>query len=174
MRLIAFLSPDRSAIFSDDGKYRYHLHRKIGEESRRAAAFIMLNPSTADHLVDDPTIRRCVGFCRRWGCGELHVVNLFAIRATAPADIRKAADPVGPENGSWVRRVVERTRDGLVVCAWGAHGSYMDQDLTVLGWIGHLCSPMALGVTKDGHARHPLYVPYGAGLAPFVGRRSTG
>jgi hypothetical protein len=133
--------------------------------------FIMLNPSIADHELDDPTIRRCLGFCQRWGCGELHVVNLFAVRATNPAHMKLAADPVGPDNLDWVKRAVDAaTALGLVVCAWGIHGSYMDQDLTVLAWIGSGRQPMALGVTRDGRPKHPLYVPYAAGLVPFVGR----
>jgi hypothetical protein len=155
-----------SAVISPCGKYRYHLGRELAAGGR-VATFIMLNPSTADHLVDDPTIRKCVGFCQRWGCGELRVVNLFAVRATDPADMRKAADPVGPENREWICRA--SATGSLVVCAWGMHGTYMDQDLTVLGWIADLCEPMALGVTKDGNPRHPLYVPYAAELAPFAG-----
>jgi hypothetical protein len=113
-----------------------------------------------------------MGFARRWGCGELHVVNLFAFRGTKPAAIGKTLDPVGPENREWVRRAVELASDGLVVCAWGTHGAFMGQDETVLGWIEGNFRPMALGVTKEGHPRHPLYVPYAAELVPF-NRRMT-
>jgi hypothetical protein len=134
----------------------------------------MLNPSTADHEVDDPTIRKCMGFCRRWGASEMNVVNLFAFRATNPADMKRADDPVGPENAVWVRLAVDRAanpdeaaRRGPVVCAWGAHGSYMGQNLAVLGWLGDICQPMVLGITKDGHPRHPLYVSYEAEPVPF-------
>ena len=66
--------PNRSTVISRDGKYRYHLWRRIAQ-GERVATFIMLNPFTADGCVDDPTIRKCMGFCRRWVCGELHVVN---------------------------------------------------------------------------------------------------
>jgi hypothetical protein len=160
------LPPTRSAVVSDCGQYRYHLYRRLGE-GRRAATLIMLNPSTADHEVDDPTIRKVMGFARRWACDELHVVNLFAFRATRPADLREAADPVGPENREWLRRAVELACDGLVVFAWGTHGAYMGQDKAVLGWIGGLCQPMCLSLTRDGHPRHPLYVPYSARLTTF-------
>jgi hypothetical protein len=155
------LPPTRSVVVSNCGKYRYHLYRKLGE-GRRSATFIMLNPSTADHKFDDPTIRKVMGFVRRWGCDELHVVNLFAFHATKPADLRAATDPVGPENRAWLRRVVELARDGLVVCAWGVHGASMGQDRAVLRWIRGLCQPMCLGLTRDGHPRHPLHVPYSA------------
>ncbi len=161
-------APAKSAVISTCGRYRYHLHRRIGE-SGRVATFIMLNPSTADAEVDDPTIRKCIGFSQRWGCGELHVVNLFAVRATDPADMRKAEDPVGPDNHEWVCWAADK--GNLVVCAWGTHGSYLGQDLTVLGWIEDLCKPMALGMTRDGHPKHPLYVPCNAELLPFAGRR---
>jgi len=60
---------------------------------------------------------------------------------------------------------------GLVVCAWGAHGSYMDQDETVFGWIESMCKPHALGLTREGHPRHPLYVPFKVELVPFTGRK---
>jgi hypothetical protein len=158
-------TPARSAILSADGRYRYHLSRRLDTGAARIATFIMLNPSTADHLVDDPTFRRCLGFCRRWGCGELHVVNLFALRATDPRNLRRAADPVGPENRAWVRRAA--AIGGLVVCGWGTHGSYMGQDLTVLRWIEDCCTPLALGITRGGQPRHPLYVPYAARLEPY-------
>jgi len=161
--------PAGSAIISADGRYRYHLSRRFEIGADRIATFIMLNPSTADHLRDDPTIRRCVGFCRRWDCGVLHVVNLFAVRATDPRDIREVADPVGPENRKWVCQAA--AIGDLVVCGWGTHGSYMDQDLTVLRWIEDCCTPLALGVTRGGQPRHPLYVPYAAGLEPYHGRR---
>jgi hypothetical protein len=176
MNTLFDLQPTKTAVISSCGKYRYHLHRTIPGFGHRVATFIMLNPSTADHEVDDPTIRKCVGFCQRWGCGELHVVNLFAVRATDPTDLRKASDPAGPENHEWVRRAVRLSTDphagGPVVCAWGTHGAYMEQDRTVLGWIEGFCQPIALGLTKDGHPRHPLYAPYSAEVIPFTGGRT--
>jgi hypothetical protein len=103
------------------------------------------------------------------------VANLFAVRATHPADMRKAIDPVGPENHDWVMEAVARAgarRDaadrGPVICAWGTHGSYMDQDQAVLGWVRGLCTPMALGFTRNGLPWHPLYVPYTAELMPLL------
>jgi hypothetical protein len=168
------LLPTKSAVISPCGKYRYHLRRETGS-GHGVATFVMLNPSTADAEVDDPTVRKCLGFALRWGCCELHVVNLFAIRATAPADLQTAGDPVGSENREWVEHAIKKVRRNLivgpVVCAWGIHGSYMDQDQTVLGWIEGLCQPMCLGMTKDGHPRHPLYMPYSAELVAFGGRK---
>lgn len=167
-----------NAVVSSCGAYRYLLTREVGR-GNRTVTFIMLNPSTADAVTDDPTIRRCIGFVRQWRCGRLVVVNLFAVRATDPADMRKASDPVGPQNHAWVKRAVERAAApcdpadrGPVVCAWGTNGSFMDQDLKALGWIEGLCTPMALDVTRNGHPKHPLYVRYTAELVPFSGRHA--
>ena len=90
--------PSRSAELSEDSKYRYWLRRswKYGGDGQ-VICFIMLNPSTADALTDDPTIRRCMGFVRSWGGSVLSVRNLFALRATDPAELRTASDPVGPK-----------------------------------------------------------------------------
>src|SRR5438128_11131670 len=106
------------ATFSRDRRYRYRLWRRW-DRSRAVVAFVMLSPSTADAMHDDPTIRRCVGFARAWGCGGVDVVNLFALRATDPRALRKAADPIGPANERHLRRAVRAA--GLVVLAWGAH-----------------------------------------------------
>ncbi len=163
-------SQARSAVISPDGNYRYHLCRKLSDDPR-VATFIMLNPSTADAQFDDPTIRKCLGFSRRWSCGELQVVNLFALRTKSPASLRRAPDPVGPENLDWLQHAVNRAvnqtnpaRRGPVICAWGAYCHQMGQAETVFGLIQEICEPVCLGVTRDGHPRHPLYVPYSAEL----------
>jgi hypothetical protein len=105
------------ADLSPCGTYRYLLGRRVGEGDR-TALFMMLNPSTADATEDDPTIRRCTGFARREGCGVLEVVNLFAYRATDPAELRTAPDPVGPANDHHIKAALGRV--ALVVVAWGA------------------------------------------------------
>jgi hypothetical protein len=170
------ITAGRSAVISFCGRYRYFLTRQVGPGDR-TATFIMLNPSTADGVTDDPTIRRCIGFARRWHCGRLVVVNLFAIRTTDPAEVRKADDPEGPANHAWLKRAVERavapdhpTEGGPVVCAWGTNGCYLEQDLTVLGWLERVCRPMALEITRGGHPKHPLYASYAARLVPYAGR----
>lgn len=167
------------ATISACGRYRYSLSRIISPSSR-VVNFIMLNPSTADAQNDDPTIRRCIGFAKTWGFGKLIVTNLFAIRATDPKSMLAADDPVGPENAVHVKRAAELAFNiyaeafnephGLVVCAWGNHGAYMDQDLTTLGWIGHY-KPVALRVSKDGHPAHPLYLPKNSAPIRYHGRK---
>ncbi len=163
---------EQSAVISACGRFRYLLTRQVGP-GPRTTTFIMLNPSTADATNDDPTIRRCIGFARSWGCGRLAVLNLFAVRATDPADMKRADDPVGPENRGWFERTLQTHRDGPVVCAWGVHGEHRGQDLTVLGWLeGYDVEPLTLGITRDGHPKHPLYLPKGAELVAFKARRT--
>lgn len=152
----------KDAYISEDGLYRYSLTRDWHEEFPMML-FVMLNPSVADHKQDDPTIRRCINFAKREFCGMLEVVNLFAFRATNPEDMKAAEDPVGPNNDAIIREALKEA--DKVVCAWGAHGSYQGRDAVVLDIIrqsGHV--PMALGVTKAGLPRHPLYLKNDAPL----------
>ncbi len=168
--LPGLLPLEQNAVISDCGLYRYLLTRDLSPNPR-TAKFILLNPSTADATNDDPTIRRCIGFARRWGCGRLAVLNLFAFRATDPSEMKRADDPVGPENRDTFDRMLRSHHDGPVVCGWGVHGEFRDQDRTVLAWLTQLdVQPLALGTTKDGHPRHPLYLPGDAELVPFSGR----
>jgi hypothetical protein len=164
----------QNAVLSDCGLYRYVLTRQVGPQNR-IATFIMLNPSTADAVKNDQTIRKCIGFARLWECGRLVVVNLFAFRTTDPAEMRRAKDPVGPENKAWLVKTLAGIGDGPVVCGWGVHGSYRDQDMTVLGLVDQLgIRPGALAITKDGQPKHPLYVSYSAEPAlAFDARRAT-
>lgn len=149
------------AAFSACGRYRYALWRRWG--AGPGVAFIGLNPSTADHEMDDPTIRRCIGFARQWGFGSVSVFNLFAFRATKPDELRLAEAPVGPENDRWLRNAgsVER----LVVAAWGVHGSHRGRDRRARALLPDLS---CLGITQGGHPRHPLYLRSDAPLQPFT------
>ncbi len=145
---------ERGADFDETGAFRYRLWRRW-DPSGPVVAFVGLNPSTADADQDDPTIRRCLGFARRWGFGALEVVNLFAWRATRPQDLRRAVDPVGPENDAVLKRTA-RDADRVVAC-WGVHGAWRQRDTEVLAW---LPGPLhCLGRTQGGQPRHPLYLP---------------
>ena len=168
----ASLLPRGSAVISDCGGYRYRLTRWLGLQAP-IATFIMLNPSTADAEQDDPTIRRCIGFARAMGCGRLAVANLFAFRATQPADMRAARDPVGPENDMYIARLAREAAEtgGNIICAWGAHGKFKDRDRAVLSMLASLpIEPMALGETADKQPRHPLYLRGDSVPAPYRGR----
>lgn len=142
------------AVISSDGTYRYFLSRNWGRDGRRIA-FIGLNPSTADATNDDPTIRRCVGFAKAWGGTSLWMVNLFGYRATNPKVLLSAEDPVGPENDSWLERIILSA--DLVIAGWGNHGNLLGRAAAVEErFSDHLYT---LAVTKQGMPGHPLYLP---------------
>ncbi|OOG61404.1 hypothetical protein B0E46_15610 [Rhodanobacter sp. B04] len=146
---------DRSAVLSPCGRYRYLLRRQLQQEGALTCLFIMLNPSTADAEVDDQTIRKCMKFAKAWGYDWLHVVNLFAWRATSPEDMKAAGSPIGQYNLSRIMDAVSAA--DLVVCAWGKDGSYLNQATQVrqslVGTHVHY-----LQLNKDGSPKHPLYV----------------
>lgn len=158
----------KSAKISDCHQYRYQLTRYwVGGSFQ---PFVMLNPSTADASNDDPTIRRCMSFARREGVGGIVVANLFAFRATSPADMKAAADPFGPENESALYVVARAAVIGKrpIICAWGAHGDEFGTNLLAVEIFQQEGATLAcLGKTKDGHPRHPLYVKGDAPLVPY-------
>ena len=161
------MDSDKGAILSDCGTFRYRLWRRWSS-GVKPVAFIMLNPSTADASEDDPTIRKCIGFATRIGQGAIEVVNLYAFRATKPADLKAGGYQRGPEN---FRHIVEACEGAHVtICAWGAHArglSQPDMVLDVLRQKG--IATHALAVTEDGIPRHPLMLGYEAAsrLQPF-------
>ena len=159
----------RNAVISPCGKYRYLLTRDwqrplLMSSYQCSMLFVMLNPSTADAEVDDPTIRRCMGFARREGCYGIRVVNLFALRATNPAEMSRVEDPVGPLNDSYIEFHAHINESPIVV-AWGKHqgASQRLKALPVLRGQKLLC----LGTNKDGSPKHPLYVPKATALVPW-------
>lgn len=152
----------RSAVLSRDGRYRYAL-RRVWDDRGRAVLFVGLNPSTADHRVDDPTIRRCMTFARDWGFGQLLVANLFAFRTSSPARLFRAADPIGRRNDHWIRRLAADAH--LTIAAWGNHGELHGRGADVLA---ALTAPHCLTVNKSGHPKHPLYVQESAWPRPFA------
>lgn len=159
--LATFESRNSSAVLSADGQYRYELTRRW-DNSTSTLTFVMLNPSTADASIDDPTIRRCIGFAQSAGFGGLRVLNLYAFRATQPKDMFRAIDPVGPENDSYISGLFAGS---TVIAAWGANArpDRVRQVRRLLANQRILC----LGVTKDGHPKHPLYVPAAQPFVPF-------
>ena len=156
----------RIAQFSSCSNYRYSLSR-TWDSSLDQVLFIGLNPSTADDHVDDPTVRRCIGFARRWGFGGCILVNLFAYRTTDPGGLTKVDDPIGPDNDHWI--AVEQSRANRVVCAWGNHGVLLKRDEAVCSNLSHV---YCLGLTKAGCPRHPLYLAAKTPLKQFTAMRN--
>lgn len=155
-----------SAVLSADELYRYYLARDgSGMFGGPSMCFVMLNPSTADAEVDDPTIRRCAGFANREGCTRFEVVNLFAYRTPYPsvlADAAKAGvDVCGPENQLYLRRAIidHGAAPHRLVVAWGV-GAVLDGQQRFVETLQRYAAPdtrvWCLGRTKAGRPRHPL------------------
>lgn len=153
-----------AAVLSECGRYRYRLDRSWDRDDHGlgTVTWVMLNPSTADASVDDPTIRRCIGFSKLWGYNALTVVNLFAWRATDPDELLVANDPVGPDNEA---HLIEATCGcDLAVAAWGAswprpmHAQAERVGRELAAHADKEWAVRCLGVTATGQPRHPLYV----------------
>lgn len=156
------LIEDRGALFSPCRRYRYLLWR-VWDERLPTAAFVLLNPSTADEHHNDPTIERCQRRALRMGYGGLRVTNCFAWRATAPAQLLDATDPVGPDNDEAILAACAGA--AIVVCGWGTPGRLRQRDAAVRALLRVAgIAPWCFGINADGSPKHPLYVPYAAPL----------
>ncbi|MBU4378735.1 MAG: DUF1643 domain-containing protein [Proteobacteria bacterium] len=142
--------------FSMCNKYRYFLERSWSSGNGHLC-WILLNPSTADAQVDDPTIRRCIRFAQRWGYAGMQVVNLFAYRSTDPGQLRAVGDPVGPDNNRFILQAAREC--DKVVLGWGNHGSLHARDASVLDLLHRAeIIPHVLGLTRRNAPKHPLYL----------------
>lgn len=144
------------AFISEDGLYRYWLQRR--SSNLGLVVFLMLNPSTADASVNDPTIRTCIDFAQRWGFGELVAVNVFAWRATDPLELRRAQsnghDIVGPLNDVFTNYWFKAAKQ--IVCAWGANDLAVEPAKRLLALHPDL-DFYCIDKTKTGAPAHPLY-----------------
>ncbi|HEX7861822.1 MAG TPA: DUF1643 domain-containing protein [Verrucomicrobiae bacterium] len=149
---------DRRTVFSLCRRYRYTLWREWEPLlNRRYVQFIGLNPSTADEVQDDPTIRRCIDFAKRWGAGALCMTNAFAWRDTDPEMMKLQRRPIGALNDRYILRVAAEAE--FVVAAWGKHGTHRDRDRKLLALLSQIQKPIyCLRVNDDGTPQHPLYI----------------
>lgn len=146
------------AVYSDCEAFRYRLTR-VWDGAGRRAGFVMLNPSTATETQNDPTVERCERRARTLGFGSFTVVNIFAWRDTDPRALRVVADPIGPENDAAILDCAEVS--DLIICAWGAHGRFLGRGAAVEALLRSTQKPLYhLGLSKEGHPKHPLYLPY--------------
>ncbi len=146
------------AVYSDCERYRYSLTRVWDSRGSRVS-FVMLNPSTATEVQNDPTVERCERRARALGHGAFCVTNIFAWRDTDPRKMRMASDPVGPANDAAIADAADW--GNLVVCAWGTHGAHMDRGPAVETLLRATGRPLYhLGLSKAGHPKHPLYIAY--------------
>lgn len=172
---------ESSAVFDKDRIYRYSLVRRW--KPGPMVLWVMLNPSTADETVLDPTLRRCLGFTQRWGhalgdFGGFVVCNLYAFQSTDPKGLweRRTVDIMSPE-GVWMGTMIVNPPDDPV--GPGNDDAIREAakacDLTIVGWGGNAkpererkvaqllhdigVKPQALRLSKDGSPGHPLYLP---------------
>ena len=156
-----------SAEFSEDRVYRYKLTREWGGPNGNLVV-VGLNPSTADETVDDPTIRRCIGFAKREGMSGLVMVNLFALRATDPGYMKLHQFPISHPDQvhECDKHICLSLPNGKIVAAWGVHGHHRDRDMEVRRMIANRGRKLYhLGLTKGGYPKHPLYL---RGDSPLV------
>lgn len=152
-KIISFSKTD--ANFSSDRRYRYELTR-VWDENKPLVGFIGLNPSTADESTNDPTIWKLVRLSDSWGYGGLVIVNLFGYITPGPAEMKKAEDPVGPENDRFIARLATSSEVDKVVAVWGDDGSFMNRGDDVRKLI---CGKLwALKISDSGHPRHPRFL----------------
>jgi hypothetical protein len=163
-------SGKEGAVLSACRSYRYRLDRWWSDEGG-CVAWVMLNPSTADATMDDPTIRKCIGFSKHWGYGRLIVVNLFALRSTDPAALAKHADAVGIHNDQHITQALEVADE--VIVAWGCQQHMSTEMLNRRPLQLAKMLPLdvevnCLGYRKDGAPRHPLMLAYSTERRPWL------
>lgn len=160
---LSFAASHREAMFSDCRKYRYMLAIFFPSfataPSPRLCGFLMLNPSTADEISNDPTIERCERRAARMGFDGLVVTNLFAWRSTDPAELKRVADPIGPQNDAYITAAA--TRCDIVICAWGNPQYSTERAKAVRKLLEpHRFKLRVLDTGKTGEPSHPLYLSY--------------
>ena len=151
------------ATFDDTETYRYTLGRRWAPGGKRVC-FCLLNPSTADAKVLDPTLTRCHRYAVKWGFNTMDVTNIFALRSTDPKGLKLVDDPNGPGNDAAIIKLAKRA--DLMIIGWGTHSALNDRHTQVLELLRPVCKPMCLAITKHGFPKHPLYLR--ADLEPFA------
>ena len=151
----------KDAVLSEDRVYRYAL-RRIWDESKKRVLFIGLNPSTADEVEDDTTVKRCISYAKQWGFGGIIIGNLFAYRATNPLEMIKASDPIGNENDSWLKKLANEA--DLIVGVWGNSGQFKGRSIKVVSMLQNL---YCLQITAKGEPHHTRGLPGGLVAIPY-------
>jgi len=149
---------DSEAVYSDCERYRYALTRVWAAEEPRVL-FVMLNPSKATEMQNDPTVERCERRARALGYGAFRVMNLFAWRETDPKRLRATDHPVGADNDRLLLDALPWA--DRVIAGWGVHGAHRNRGPEVAAMLRDAGAVLhCLGLTKAGHPRHPLYIAH--------------
>lgn len=155
-----------TAVYSDCENYRYSLTR-VWDPAGQRVMFVMLNPSTATEVQNDPTIERCERRARALGFGGFRATNIFACRVTDPREMRRLEAPEGPDNMAAILEGLAWA--DMVICAWGTHGAHRGQGVRVEAALRASGKPLHhLGLSKAGHPKHPLYIAYSQQPQPWL------
>lgn len=151
--------PGYPCVISPCGQYRYVVYRVCNPvEKPRLLLWVCLNPSKADASVTDPSLTRMINFAKAWGYDGICVVNLFAYRATEPADMKAARDPVGDDADYWICQCAGHCE--FAIAGWGTNGSFLKRDEQVRVLFAAMKMPLhVLKLNEDGSPLHPLFAP---------------
>lgn len=160
-----------SAIISTCKLYRYRLEREVQAEGK-VFAYFGINPSTADAIVDDATVRKWIGFSLRNGCSRFIVGNVFGFRSK---DVKRLAAHTtetaqGPEWAVHFNQIIADA-DVLVPC-WGAsdkiprhlRGTF---DTVIEQLLASNKPVLHFGKTAGGQPKHPQMLGYDTPLTPW-------
>jgi hypothetical protein len=156
-----FNQTESGAIFSECKKYRYALWR-VWDKSKPYVMFIGLNPSTANELTDDPTIRRVKKLAYFLGYGGVYMMNLYAFITPDPKELKKCNDPI-KDNDKWINTIHVKCKD--IIFAWGSFKAAKERGK----YIVQRFKGLALGLNNDGSPKHPLYIPNNVQTINYTG-----
>ena len=131
--------------------------------SPRRIVWVGLNPSTADEVTLDQTLAAVCRYSRNWGFSQVVMLNLFAFRATDPRDLKRAKDPIGPDNDKHL--LAEVSQADQVIACWGGHGRFLGRDRQVSELLA--VSFECLLKNRTGTPHHPLYLKSRIKPKPF-------
>jgi hypothetical protein len=160
------LSQFSGAILDHSRRYRFLLWRFWDDRPRML--FIGLNPSTANELQDDPTVRRLCAFAQSWGYGGLYACNVFSQITPYPKELCLET-AIHPADTHVIKMVVELT--SLIVCGWGDGIEKAPHGIARANTIkGFLKAPMCFGLATRGNPKHPLYMKKDTELEEYNGQ----
>jgi hypothetical protein len=163
----------RVCTLSSCSLYRYEL-AEFWEESLPFDVHCLTNPSTGTAERDDQTIRKVRGFAHNRARGGWAIVNPYAFRSTDARKLLTVADPIGPDNRSYVSRWMQAalSSGGRVIVGWGRAlpKPLRDDALDLVSMVSRDigCDLWCYGLTLCGQPKHPLTLSYSSELMRFV------
>lgn len=147
----------KGAKFSSKGYHRLVLWR-VWKRSKGLVCFIGLNPSTADGIEDDATIRRLIGFTKRWGYGGFYIVNLFSKVGTKFATVKFSNNLIIKNYDKLIEKYARKSN--IVCLMYGDKGTHRNRNEEVYNLLKSFTFDIyCFKVTKKGNPGHPLYLP---------------